>query len=515
MNVPQVTKETRRSSQGRDFLGQQAIIQTMADACLPSFTNATRIMRYYPFWAWAFQQVIHKQPTGSEVWAYLLKLETALILANSYRNPRMIGMPGINGMRYSQSALSKMPDGRVIDLATTRNATAYAPVQYSPSLANLGIVRRDGKTCELLQHGRALATAFDAGIPKGEAYTKLVSAQETEIEWGALKSLSEALSLQSPRPDEVSVFKEAMFGKDSAWIGSAYSRRRQTTRVILMLIRHLGIATSTQFKAQLWLCPLDVDPELKEIRVAWQLVEARRIYQYFIETILAVFSRFLYQMAEESISSFGAFNDFVLKGALPDYLSTNADWSMRFDTYRDRLRNSAELQNLTEWNVIERITRILLKDNELSNAVIEAFNGILMLLDSIAALPVSDSALTSSFYVEPTGYRHSFSHCAELLSSWGRLTLAEALSRATVELSLKLHLGVAQDRWYTTGNFNFRFIAADRGGYMSVQAKDDPVMTENKAGSFLDILVDIGYLEVEKGSYAIASEGQKFLDGEI
>ena len=136
--TPAPTKFSQEYPIGRDFLGQQSIVQYMANRCLPSFTNATRVLRYYSFWAWAFKmsaENFSKFKNEKDRWFYLMKLETALIICNKIRNPEMIGMPGIQGIPINVDNLKDFKDNDLIDIYSVKNrATSYSAVQYSPSL---------------------------------------------------------------------------------------------------------------------------------------------------------------------------------------------------------------------------------------------------------------------------------------------------------------------------------------------------------------------------------------------
>lgn len=143
---PSPTLYSPEKTTGRDFLGQQSIIQYMADKCLPSFTNSTRKIRYYSFWAWAFKMLeIHgKFLDEKQKWWYLLKLETALIIINKSIDPDMIGMPGVTGIPYTVDQIKAFnPDTTVKIYDEKVRATSYDAVQYAPSLGSLNIVKKN------------------------------------------------------------------------------------------------------------------------------------------------------------------------------------------------------------------------------------------------------------------------------------------------------------------------------------------------------------------------------------
>lgn len=514
------TKYRPEVSRGRDFLGQQFIVQLMADICLPSFTNATWVMRYYSFWAWAFSKASSlSHDHDDNIWVYLMKLETALILANRFRNPSMIGMPGIQGMKYSSEELRLMSSDDIIDLSTEDRATSYAPVQYSPSLGRLNIASREKQTCMLLKNGKKLADAFDVTINHFQGYHTLISPKKIIIRCRDLRQMAPALSLEAPSEKEQEIFESIIIGTKDHPVAQSDIYRVKTTQMLLELIDKTGGISFKEIKKEIWYSNILSHQCLHDIRDGWRLVEGRRIYQYAVETILASFCHYLNSMVHRRSGHFEEFCNCVFKCPFPKYTPFSSITNISFGDYLSAVYRHDTFKELNEWNLVDIIedrvqTGLSIDDNRYF-AVLDALHLLFKLIQSVGTIDTQDSPLAQRFIREPSGYRHSLIVIMELINSWSHLSLKTGLKNCIIELVLKLHLGVAQEKWYTTGNFTYRFIQSFDAGFELVQLKDSPVMTENKLGAYLFILRDIGLLEYDDPVFKITWAGKKYLSDYI
>ena len=233
---PAMISLVRRQATGRDFLGQQSIIQYMVNRCIPSFTDTTSRLRYYSFWAWAFAML--QKNLGAigprRSWLYLQKLETAFIISNHLRNPSITGMPGILSIQIPDRDAG-MSSRVMIYSKKARKTNSFTAVQYRPSLRSLNIVWNDGTIYSVGRFGRRLADAFDSAIRPAKGYSALTDPIFEDITLGQLPSLEDSLSLDNVLAEERRVFKEIIeqqeqpnSGKnknDPAYLGYCESRQ--------------------------------------------------------------------------------------------------------------------------------------------------------------------------------------------------------------------------------------------------------------------------------------------------
>ena len=224
-----------------------------------------------------------------------MKLETALIISNKFRNPEMTGMPGISGIPYNSDDIKKFKLKTVVKIySELRRASSYDAVQYGPSLGTLNIVRKDGQKYYIRKYGDELAEIFDEKIRNIEGYDILVSASSRTIIWRLLKRMEEALSLETISNEEIKTFIKIIEQRGS--FVSKYSEKSSrvySTLFILDAFQKHQISEPNDLLTNLWKGVYHPSEELKEISEGWIFVEARRYYQIAIEAILSSFCKYI------------------------------------------------------------------------------------------------------------------------------------------------------------------------------------------------------------------------------
>ena len=506
---------------GRDFLGQQSIIQYMADRCLPSFTNATKKARYYTFWAWAFKmlQRYGDSLNEKEKWWYLLKLETALIIINKHLRPDMVGMPGVTGIGYeTDEILAFEPDTHVTIYSEKIRATSYAAVQYAPSLGSLNIVKKFGTNqYAILKYGQELSEVFDNQVNLFSGYKILTSPKTKKIEWKYLLEMRQSFSLDIVPDNEKETLTKIIEQKTRTITAEENkSERVETTLLLLDLIKKERIRETPELLIKLWngYCP----PEpLREIADGWKVVEARRYYQLSIEAILSSFCQYLVSFSSH-IGNFEEFSDDVIE-KLKEF---NHNKSAQLP-FRDVIRKNKLLGDFID--VVDSFCRNNFIDEQVLTELIKkhsgskvGFNyqlphyGLILLLylynkfDYLKALKTEKAAY---FWKIPANYRHSLGLTDKLIQKWSKLPVSIGLNHIIHQLSLKLHLGVSQDKWLQTGNFTFRFVKAEPTGFQYL-ATMTPNMTSNKILAYTQVLINLGFIN-DKGDYlTVTKAGDEF-----
>ena len=76
------------------------------------------------------------------------------------------------------------------------------------------------------------------------------------------------------------------------------------------------------------------------------------------------------------------------------------------------------------------------------------------------------------------------------------------------------HLSVSQDKWLQMGNFTYRFIRAENGGYtVQDDSLETPVnMTGYKIEAYLELLNNLGFWDKDaSGHMIVTNSGNDFI----
>ena len=525
-NFPAPNKFSREVSAGRDFLGQQSFVQYMADRCLPSFTNATQMVRYYSFWAWAFEMLrrnIGEDTKGENAWWYLMKLETALMISNKHRDPDMSGMPGISKIPHASDEIIKFNSNTdVTKYSRDRKVTAYTAVQYSPSLGTLNIVKRNGHEYLILKYGKKLAKIFDKNIRSYKGYDILVSPKTKKIKWKLLKEMEDAFSLEVLPKEEQQVFIKIIEQSTSLIPGSGEkSQRVYTTMFILDAVQKLTIKNPDDLLANLWRRNYNPPEALVDNTEGWIIVEARRYYQIAIEAILSSFCKYISSF-KNSTGDFDEFsNDVVKKLSRFKYNQSKetqfAQIIKNDETLVHFINEITELCNKYKIDEIDLARRIksLAGKKKAFNYEMAHYAIILLLLlySRFSDLKKLKSKRVVHYWNYRPAYsvKHSFHLIDKMISRWQDRPVSIALNKIIQDFSLKLHLGVSQEKWMQTGNFTFRYTRAEPTGFELLKSME-PNRTSNKIITYIQLITNLGLITKKSGIYKLTSDGRNFMD---
>lgn len=496
----------------------------MTDRCLPSFTNTTRKIRYYSFWAWAFEMLrinVDDDILGDVGWWYLMKLETAFMIMNKHRNPEITGMPGITGIPFNIDAINRFnPETDVEIFSKIKRATSYDAVQYSPSLGSLNVVKRMGSAYQILKYGRSLAKIFDQNVNHFCGYQILVSPKHKNIKWKYLTEMEQAFSLDNVSDEERNVFIEIIEQKPNILIDKKeLTSRVNTTLLVLDAFRNLNINDKNEFLVRLWREEYTPPESLRDIKECWIIVEARRYYQLAIEAILSSFCKYINPFKSKG-GDFDEFSKEVVKSFVNFKLTENKEFPFNEIVDSDKtLRHFIhEIKLFCDNNVIDEVdlADIIKKNSEWKKLHTYETSQIALILLLILYIKFqsfknfkSDRAI--HFFNVQNNFRHSFQLIDKLIKQWLDLPVSIAIKKIIVEFSLKLHLGVSQDKWLQTGNFTFRYNRAESKGF-ELLAPMEPNMTNNKILAYIDLITDLGMLKIVKDQYELTIMGNKFIE---
>lgn len=261
--------------------------------------------------------------------------------------------------------------------------------------------------------------------------------------------------------------------------------------------------------------------ELQDIWGGWRIVEARRYYQFGVEAVLSSFCQYL-KSFDNRESSFEGFlttikkncNELELCDSKVSLLTEVIIENKSLASFYEILISICKKEKISEEDIIEKIY-LTGKKGGYSFSSKFAYYALILILLVFSKLPILEQLKSNNakeFLLRPFDMRHSFLLVSKFLKSWMQLPFSDAISKIFTELSLKLHLGVAQDKWLQTGNFTFKYIKAEPIGFKL--SKNGSIMfpgrTSNKILAYLEILIDLGLIKEGKDYYEITREGETF-----
>ena len=303
---PALTKLVKEEQRGRDFLGQQPIIQHMTNIVIPSFTNTTHILKYYSFWAWAFSMLEkNSKKIAQDKWKYYLnKLENAFVIANRIVDPNISGLIGT-------TVIKQPSEGDEVLLYEEKvRVTSFRADYYSPSIVSLNLLGREGNDYSILPLGQDLANALNQELSVCEGYEKLIDPEVLTMNYRQLHSLSVPFSKDHFCDGEIKTLIK-VFEQDEV----SNSRRKQTTWMVLDIMKKFSIEDERTILNPLFTHIYEPPAALYETAVIWEIIMMRRYYQFSIESILHSFTEYLKRMPDRR----GSFNDF--SDRVVDYIS--------------------------------------------------------------------------------------------------------------------------------------------------------------------------------------------------
>ena len=526
---PKMNAFAPEKERGRDFMGQQATIQGLTGICLPTFTNSTAKLRYYSFWAWAYKMLSKhgKGLEGIKANQYLWKLETALNIANWLRDPEYSGMPGVRAINFPDTEAADAVEV-VINYEKDHRTSAYSPVQYAPSLGTLSIVQRNGGQYFLLKYGIRLSEIFDNIIKNYDGYGRLINPNSKSLTMGELRKLIPALSLENVSQEERECFLEVIEQNEAnAGIENGMTPRMQTTRMLLDIIRTQKAKTTEDTVIPVWDGSYQSPAILRSITDAWRIVRARQFFQLSVESYLSSFSLFIEGQARKT-GTLTAFRDtlierlereellgFPLKGIQSYLQESNTLWQLCDALYEFCQNNGIDEDTIMAAVKSRKVSSShAYQVNRSAEIAVLGFVLQILLYHRVGVFQKSADKRGKKFLSYPQGYRLSFNTFQTLFERCMEKKLKDGLDELLSETMLKLHLGVAQDKWLQTGNFTFRFVRADEGGYMRQFESDiyNPNATGNKLGAYISLLRYIGFWEYDDNKQMqLTEDGTNYL----
>lgn len=248
---------TRRSAgvepdhRGMWPLGLEPVGLGMVARLLPGLTNSTVHVRYYPFFAWVFDQYERRRAQLGQPYRradqdrWRERMEAALRAASFLHESDMNAVVGsTEALRVSQDPDAPFPIGE------SRAPTAFVPAAYSASWRALQVGEREqgGRVRLTRELGLPMARAFHQQLQVADGGTGALDALLSErevIPSRALHQLSDALRLRQVAPDEVEhalllelLFRTEAPGENEQW--RLQNERRRASLTLLLWIAREG-----------------------------------------------------------------------------------------------------------------------------------------------------------------------------------------------------------------------------------------------------------------------------------
>lgn len=299
------------------------------------------------------------------------------------------------------------------------------------------------------------------------------------------------------------------------------SQRVYTTMFILDAVQKLTIKNPDDLLANLWRRNYNPPEALVDNTEGWIIVEARRYYQIAIEAILSSFCKYISSF-KNSTGDFDEFsNDVVKKLSRFKYNQSKetqfAQIIKNDETLVHFINEITELCNKYKIDEIDLARRIksLAGKKKAFNYEMAHYAIILLLLlySRFSDLKKLKSKRVVHYWNYRPAYsvKHSFHLIDKMISRWQDRPVSIALNKIIQDFSLKLHLGVSQEKWMQTGNFTFRYTRAEPTGFELLKSME-PNRTSNKIITYIQLITNLGLITKKSGIYKLTSDGRNFMD---
>lgn len=310
--VPDWTEDASGGLGGRDFVGLQAVGETILNALLPGLTNATVHPRYYAFFSWVFKLANDARiEVGKPLDDHLFRYETALIYAaQAMHGDDIRNIVGIRSVRVgAHQWLGPLRQYGISKGQWPVRNSAFSSPYYRPSFDRLRLlhVKSDG-TIVLRPEGQLLADAFERQLSSRAAIRLRTNGPNT-VSGQVLKQLHDDLcpcAVRQNATDERTALIEVLFRLQRPSQDPAQAEQERARRLSLAFVLHLvkecGSSVwdenSLRTLIYFWQSPSRAyvpAPELRHTAEAWRVFQAQQYERYALETLWTAFIRMLAQ----------------------------------------------------------------------------------------------------------------------------------------------------------------------------------------------------------------------------
>lgn len=286
---------------GVDYLNLRQVNLDLMAELAPGVNNTTRFVRPYSVMCWVHWKFTEQMKAAgrtsilpSEFTVFKEKVESLLTWGHQLHGLR--GLPGMDA-----KVPQKTSKGVPLDFKSWKrqasNTSLQAPVQYGPSLSDLGglgfLVKTGRNSHKVSSAGRRLAEALDIRLRKSPNYGVLEDLKETHGTEAQAMELWKHWRADGASSEERAVFREALFdphavdddtpiGRRSAFISLvrkavSESHRPATAEQVRQAMMLQGWSTTRPFRLR---------PGEDRCARLWMLLQLRQMQRLSLETWL-------------------------------------------------------------------------------------------------------------------------------------------------------------------------------------------------------------------------------------
>ena len=541
---------------GQDHLGVRAPSEYVYTYLMPGITNVTSRARYYSFYTWLFRAIeLHQGNLRTHQTFDIIRRADCLFSMVGIFHHNLLGRPddnlhtGFTGWRTLAPIVARIHDANTevrisdytgIDDADNRyfmNKLGGLGQYYVGPLLGAAILDRDdtGNLVYTEDRGLPLCEAVDDSVNREAFFDAL---EEDVINAQTLQSLSGFCACQL---EEAQAEREALsmfFLNDGPYNVASSERRPDTLHTILELCRRFdGIGDSIPVSDAVgrlletaYRRSLATDKPLSELPSS-MVINLDGWRQYYANEFLGIAVQTLFWAAlstlserELTVSDSASFGEWFRREfeSVSDYKLVDLEEAVR--TVR------SELPSITDWDS-ERHECFIVRDlieNVAYRADVaarpQAVSDAIRLLISIAARWGGESEHELLCIPLPPGYEEtypvnlpSFFRLAE--ERWTASAVSEWMKWLAVEWGLETHLRIALRKLRYEGLDTFKIIPTENGlriiepaGNQTISDTLRPGYTNPRLRESMQMLHDIGALEIQNGCYVVTDYGNSLLE---
>lgn len=536
---PAWSEPSEEDSTGVDFLGTRQVNLDMLTKLTGAYNNQVTSARQHAIMCWAAWRYRENcraagtEPTNKQFRDFADAVETIQLAGQRAVGPSVGGTSGGLG----SGSLPQLGDGPTILLRFKQygrshaNTSAFAPVLYGPSakLGSFGFMDLRAGIWAPTARGVLLAEALDPLLRRSTHYDEIsqLPAPDAMDLATAIAIAREGVVIGAAIPDrpEREPYVEALFDLDG--MASSHEHERKLSLALLLeLVRNLEDSGSVA-AADVRLAMLSgrkpntdrltVSPYLESNRAGWQLLQLRQLQRYMLEA-------WLYVVECCMLAAPGSPRQFV--DTIADVLSGVAEPDDDLGNLLDGRTGDAVARFLAHRKVDDVFTWACTGEAstpwayqwDTEESIAEG--GFARVLPLVVGLTLSVLALSQDLVRtdDPTGFsvmgrrdRISLLHFRSWWEHRAATSVRDALREMLEELVLQQHVAVAVAR-FDNKQRRLRFCNDEQGWELLPGSEPAvPSLTPDRIWALLQLMSDLGLVEVDEAGFQLADPGRKLL----
>lgn len=534
---------------GQDPLAVRAPCENIYTQLLPGITNVTdraSLYAFYPWVIWALER--HAGPLSKKPFFNTLRRAECLVTligawhTNETEEGLWLHGGGLVGRDKLIPALKDLEDGKSLKLSTFatldedsghryfKNKLGGLGQYYLGTLRDLGIVEGDAREIKYVtERGGALAETFDTEVDRKLFFETL---EQDRITLESLRQLRRFCPCYlNSNNGELTALVDLFFNRPGIFNEQFSDSRRDT--LALMLDLALKLKTVEHETAQngfdadvfrasayaealpgaaAWTPPVS----LQRVRDGWQTYQRNELLSIAIQSVFWTGLAELLNQGGQLLQSSEDYQAWFT--ATFDSSRLKLDLSEPFEVAVDRTRRS--IPPLGAWTDESHEIQLGWRLGDIQNS----FNreslhadvlcaSLNLILNLAARQNVNNSAYTA--FIQSRNYLLYYpinldSFYRNVEDSWRTLTLQDLLGRLSNEWGVSAHFRVALRKLRYETRDTFKIKPTERG--LEVIDAPPPVFSNPRLGQAIQILRDLGALELRSDRWEITDQGKLLLE---